>query len=77
MPKMPYTKLSPLPENDNTLITRSELPNYIPIAVQTWAKWAVVGTGPRMQKLGSKVAYRVGDIRLWLDDQRRNNTVSS
>jgi hypothetical protein len=38
--------LLPLPEEDDTLIRRSDLPLYIPVARQTWARWASEGTGP-------------------------------
>ncbi len=77
MPRNKYTNLSPLPNDENTLIPRSEMENYLPIAVQTWAKWAVLGTGPKFHKLGSKVVYRVRDIESWIDEQGRINTVST
>jgi hypothetical protein len=77
MPKSKFTNLKPLPSDPDTLITRSDLPTYIPIAVSTWAKWAVTGAGPKFLKLGSKVAYRVRDIQSWLDEQGRTNTVQA
>ena len=67
--------LLPLPENDDTLIRRSDLPRYIPVAKQTWARWAVEGRGPRFVKLGGRlVAYRAGDLKEWLQGQVRENT---
>ena len=65
------TALLPLPENDDTLIRRSDLPRYIPVASQTLARWAVEGQGPHFIKVGRRlVAYRAGDLREWLRSQR-------
>jgi len=70
--------LLPLPVNGDTLITRSDLPQYIPVATQTLARWAVEGQGPRFIKLGRRlVAYRVGDLREWLQGQERKNTIDA
>jgi predicted DNA-binding transcriptional regulator AlpA len=70
--------LLPLPEDDDTLIRRSDLPKYLPIAVQTAARWAVEGRGPRFIKVGRRiVAYRAGDLREWLQGQGRKNTAQS
>ena len=70
--------LLPLPDNDDTLIRRADLCQYIPVAPQTWARWAVEGHGPRFIKLGSRlVAYRAGDLREWLQSQVRTNTVDA
>ena len=67
--------LLPLPENDDTLIRRSDLPRYIPVARQTWARWAVEGQGPLFIKVGKRlVAYRAGDLRAWLRGQSNDNT---
>ena len=69
-------ELLPLPENDDTLITRSDLPQYIPVASQTLARWAVEGQGPRFIKVGRRlVAYRAGDLREWLHNQSVKNTI--
>lgn len=68
--------LLPLPEDNDTLITRSDLPRYLPVASQTLARWAVEGQGPRFIKLGRRlVAYRTGDLRKWLQSQFRANTI--
>ena len=70
------TALLPLPENDDTLIRRSELPKYLPIASQTAARWSCEGTGPRFIKVGRRlVAYRAGDLREWLNSQVRENKI--
>ena len=55
-------KFLPLPKEDDALIRRSDLPNYLPIAAQTLARWASESHGPSFIKLGRRlVAYRVGD----------------
>mgnify|MGYP001303595261 CR=1 FL=1 len=67
----------PLPDVDDTLIPRSEVPRYIPIKSQTLARWATEGSGPPFVKLGKRlVAYRSGDLRQWLHDNIRTNTIN-
>lgn len=69
--------LLPLPDGDDTLIRRADLPRYLPIAAQTAARWAVEGQGPPFIKVGARlVAYRAGDLREWLQSQTRKNTVT-
>lgn len=68
MDSQSYRALEPLPSNDDALIRRADLPLYIPVAVQTLARWASEGRGPRYIKIGRKtVAYRVGAVRDWLE----------
>ena len=70
--------LLPLPDGDDTLIRRADLPRYIPVAVQTLARWAVEGQGPPFIKVGRRiVAYRAGDLRAWLQGQVRQNTINA
>ena len=71
------TALLPLPEDDDTLIRRTDVPNYVPVASQTLARWAVEGQGPPFIKVGRRlVAYRAGDLREWLQSQTRKNTIT-
>lgn len=66
----------PLPENADTLIRRSEVPHYVPVQSQTLARWATEGNGPPFVKLGKRlVAYRSGDLRQWLRDNIKTNTI--
>ncbi len=70
--------LLPLPEDDDVLIRRADLPQYIPVASQTLARWACEGEGPRFIKIGRRlVAYRSGDLRAWLRGQVRQNTIDA
>ena len=72
--KTPHSLL-PLPEDDETYIRRADVPKYIPIAVQTLARWAVEGQGPHFIKLGRRlVVYRAGDLREWLKSQTKSST---
>lgn len=65
-----------LPDNDNALIRRSDVPQYIPVAAQTLARWAVEGQGPCFVKIGKRlVAYRSGDLKKWLAENVRSNTI--
>jgi len=76
-PRTPKTYL-PLPIEDDTLIRRADLPLYIPVASQTFARWASENEGPRFLKLGRRlVAYRVADIKEWLQSNERDNTITS
>ncbi len=69
--------LLPLPDGDDTLIRRADLPRYLPIAAQTAARWAVEGQGPPFIKVGARlVAYRAGDLREWLQSRTRKNTIT-
>ncbi len=70
-----FVALLPLPEDDDALIRRADLPRYLPIAAQTAARWAVEGQGPKFVKIGRRlVAYRAGDLREWLLGRARQNT---
>lgn len=65
--------LLPLPADDDALIRRADLPRYLGVSHQTLARWAHEGHGPDYIKMGGKlVAYRVGDLRSWLDANRRS-----
>lgn len=68
------TMLVPLPERDDTLILAGDLPKYIGIARQTLARWRHEGSGPPHVKLGGRIAYRSGDVRMWLQTRTRKNT---
>jgi predicted DNA-binding transcriptional regulator AlpA len=78
MTSISSSTLLAIPENDDTYIRRADVPLYIPVAVQTLARWAVEGQGPRFIKIGRRlVAYRAGDLREWLQGQARSNTIEA
>ena len=67
--------LIPLPTGDDTLIRASAVPRYIGLAAQTLARWRHEGIGPRYVKIGRLVAYRAGELRRWIKEQERQNTI--
>jgi hypothetical protein len=67
--------LRPLPTDPDTLITRRDVPLYVPVAAQTLAKLAVIGGGPRYVRVGRRAAYRAGDLKDWLHGRSRHNTI--
>ncbi|MFG6637149.1 helix-turn-helix transcriptional regulator [Sulfitobacter sp. 1A12126] len=48
-------------------LTRAELAAQLKLAVDTLAKWASAGTGPRFIRIGSRTYYREESVREWLD----------
>lgn len=66
-----YNEIPALPPDDDTFLSRSELADILPVSRQTLHTWASRGKGPPFLKLGGRVAYRVGDVREWLERQRR------
>lgn len=53
------------------LSTRQQLAELTGISVQTFARWAVEGNGPRITKLGHAARYRKDDVLAWLDASRK------
>jgi predicted DNA-binding transcriptional regulator AlpA len=72
---MQHVALLPLPVSDDELIPASRLSAFIPIAAQTLARWRCEGQGPAFVKIGRRVAYRAGDVRAWLRQRVRSNTI--
>jgi predicted DNA-binding transcriptional regulator AlpA len=68
---------SSLPNDDDVLITSLELPRYVPVSTPTLDKWRCERRGPRFVKMGRIVAYRAGDVRTWLRDNRVDQTNSA
>jgi predicted DNA-binding transcriptional regulator AlpA len=60
-------RIEDLPE----LATRRDLAALTGISVQTFARWAVEGNGPRVTKLGNAARYRKDDVITWLDASRK------
>lgn len=63
---VPIRQVEDLPE----LATRKELAEFTGIAVQTFARYAVDGKGPRMTKLGGARRYRKADVLAWLEESQ-------
>lgn len=60
---VPIRQLEDLPE----LASRRELSEFTGIAVQTFARFAVEGKGPKMLSLGGARRYRKADVLAWLE----------
>jgi predicted DNA-binding transcriptional regulator AlpA len=72
---MQKATIQPLPEDDDTLIRAADAPAYCGLARQTLSRWRSERKGPRYVKLGSRVAYRAGDLREWINTQTRPHPV--
>ena len=57
-------------EDQDRLLTISEVADLLrkPVATLRW--WRHVGTGPRSFKVGRGVRYRASDVHGWVDQQR-------
>jgi len=64
-----------LPVDEDHLIPARDLPLYTAVARQTHARWRHEGVGPSYVRLGGRVFYRAGDIRAWIREHIRINTV--
>lgn len=49
------------------IATRDEVAKFIRISVQTLARWAVEGKGPKYKRAGGRCLYRRSDVLAWLD----------
>jgi predicted DNA-binding transcriptional regulator AlpA len=63
--------LKTLPLNPDQLLTRHQLTAILPVSYQTLARWCAEGEGPPWLKIGRRVAYRAGDVRIWLESNRK------
>lgn len=66
--------LKPLPADPATLICAEDVPQYVPLARQTLARWRHEGRGPRYVKLGRRIAYRVRDLQEFVESSLRSST---
>lgn len=71
----PVTALLPLPADHDALIRARDAPLYLGIAAQTLARRRHEGVGARYTKLGRLCFYRAGDLRAWIGDDGRQNTI--
>lgn len=49
-------------------LTRKQLSDEIDVAVDTLARWASDGIGPKFIRVGAKVYYRREAVRSWMQD---------
>ncbi|PRD76175.1 hypothetical protein C6P74_24110 [Burkholderia multivorans] len=62
---------------DSKLISEEALAEWIDESISTLQKWRVSGKGPKFIKKPKNIAYRVGDIRDWLDNLTVASTAES
>lgn len=60
---MSKTVVDELPE----VALRSEVAEFTRISIQTLARWAVEGKGPKYKRAGGRCLYRRADVLAWLD----------
>ena len=72
------TRTRPQEAADDDLLTPQETSDYLrTVGDRTLERWRRVGGGPPFVKIGRKVAYRLGDLRAWVAQQRREHTGAS
>nr|WP_254304608.1 helix-turn-helix domain-containing protein [Rathayibacter sp. VKM Ac-2835] len=58
-------------------LRRPELAAYTGVAVQTLARWATEGTGPKITHLGRHVRYKRAHVKSWLRDSELASTAEA
>ena len=58
--------------HDGDFLTLTEVADILRAPVNTLRWWRQQGTGPRFFKLGRRLVTTVGDLRAWVDDQKRH-----
>jgi excisionase family DNA binding protein len=56
-----------------TLLTSSQVSQYLRVPASTLANWRYQGRGPAFVRLGGHVRYRASDVTEWIDRQLANN----
>lgn len=66
---------SPLPVwPEGRLIGAADAARALGISQKTLANWRVLGTGPCFIKMGSRIAYREGDLRQFINARAFRST---
>lgn len=58
----------------NPLLTQPEAAAFLRANPRTLERWRMTGAGPPFVKIGRKVGYRLLDLEVWLEQQRRTHT---
>jgi predicted DNA-binding transcriptional regulator AlpA len=64
------TETRSLPANDDVLISARVVSLYTGLATQTHARLRCERAGPPFVRLGRRVFYRSGDLRIWIATNR-------
>lgn len=57
-----------------TLINEKEAGEFLGISHRTLQKWRGKGDGPKYNKIGRSVKYKIADLIKWRDDNKKRNT---
>ena len=52
----------------------SEVAEFLGVSARTLQGWRWRGGGPPFHRIGSAIRYDLGEVRAWLDAQRRTST---
>lgn len=65
-----------LPEgSDDDILTLSEVSEILKVPVNTLRWWRQLGTGPHYTKFGRRLVTTLGEVRRWLDEQKRKGGI--
>jgi predicted DNA-binding transcriptional regulator AlpA len=60
---------------DDDLLDETQAAQFLGSTISTLQKWRLyTSNGPRFLKLGSRVRYRVSDLRQWISDRTVSST---
>lgn len=68
---MTITTVSMPDGDDGDLLTLSEVAAILRKPVNTLRWWRQLGTGPRFFKIGRNLVTTLGDLREWIEEQKR------
>jgi hypothetical protein len=61
-----------IPEGtDADLLTLAEVAAVVRVPINTLRWWRQQGTGPRFFKIGRHLVTTIGELREWIEDQKR------
>ena len=63
-----------MPDSPLALLTPEEAAHVLTSKARTLERWRSTGTGPRYIKVGRRVAYRLSDLEVWIEQQARQHT---
>ena len=68
---MSITTVSMPDGDDEDFLTLSEVAAIVRVPVNTLRWWRQRGTGPKFFKIGRHLVTTIGDLRTWIEEQKR------
>jgi len=63
--------------DDSSLLSSSELANFLGVSLATLERWRRHGEGPPFIRIGRRrIAYRPSAVRRWVEAQERSSTAA-